>query len=57
MTVGGALASRDELRPQFKAGFNIRNNASQFSLETTYDGLGSEGLKALTGKIMFSHSF
>ena len=57
MTVGGALASRDELRPQFRAGFNIRNNASQFSLEATYDGLGSEGLKALTGKIMFNLSF
>lgn len=57
MNAGGALASRDELRPQFKAGLNIRNNASQFSLEATYDGLGSEGLKALTGKIMFSHSF
>ncbi len=57
MTVGGALASRDELRPQFKAGVNIRANASQLSLEATYDGLGSEGLDALTGKIMFSHSF
>ncbi len=57
MNAGGTLASRDELRPQFRAGFNIRNNASQFSLEATYDGLGSEGLKALTGKIMFSHSF
>ncbi len=57
MTVGGALASRDELRPQFRAGFNIRTNASQLSLEATYDGLGSEGLEALTGKFMLSHSF
>lgn len=37
--------------------FSVRQNRSQFSVETTYEGLGTDGLDVLTGKIMFSHDF
>ena len=57
MNLDGTIAAREDLRAQFSAGFNLRFEKSLFSLEATYDGLGSEGFEALTGKVMFSHEF
>jgi Autotransporter beta-domain/Calx-beta domain len=55
LNTDGTVASLDALRGEISAGLNITDGSSQFSLETTYDGLGSNGLQAISAKLMFAH--
>jgi Autotransporter beta-domain/Calx-beta domain len=57
LNTDGSVASLDALRGEISAGLNIIDGNSQFSLETTYDGLGSNGLQAISAKLMFAHQF
>jgi hypothetical protein len=57
LNTDGSVASLDALRGEISAGLNIIDGNSQFSVETTYDGLGSNGLQAITAKAMFAHQF
>jgi Autotransporter beta-domain len=57
MDVNGTVSTTDDVRAQISAGFNINQGNSQFSFETTYDGLGSNELQAITAKAMFAHQF
>jgi outer membrane autotransporter protein len=57
LNTDGSVASLEALRAEISAGLNITDGSSQFSLETTYDGLGSNGLQAISAKLMFAHQF
>jgi hypothetical protein len=53
----GASKAVDDLRAAATFGFNLTSDTTMFSLEGSYDGLFSNDVDVLTGKLMFTHKF
>ena len=57
MNVDGTLSSREDLRGQLSAGVSFRSENTLLTFESIYDGLGTDGLQAISGKMLFSFKF
>ena len=57
MNVDGTLSSREDLRGQVSAGVSLKGANTMLSFETVYDGLGTSGLEAISGKVLFNFKF
>ena len=57
MNVDGTLSSREDVRGQISAGVSFTGENTMLTFESIYDGLGTSGLEAISGKVLFSFKF
>ncbi len=57
MNLDGSMSTREDIRGQISAGINFKGKNSILSFESVYDGLGTAGLEALSGKVLYSLQF
>lgn len=57
MNVDGTVSSREDLRGQISAGVSLTGENTILTFETVYDGVGTSGFEAISGKALFSFKF
>jgi outer membrane autotransporter protein len=57
LTLGGGEVSTDDLRAAITLGLDVATERSRFGLEATYDGLLSNDLDAIGGRVSWTHQF
>ncbi len=57
LTLGGGEVSTDDLRAAITLGLDVATESSRLGLEATYDGLLSDDLDAIGGRVSWTHQF